>query len=227
VLGKKAPWSLTYIILALCALSFSERAAAQYRWTDYGRIALDGASDWDGVDSGVISTLAFNSSWRYSHPDRYDVVSIGTAEIWKGLCGDEAHAAFHVKEGANWCSEYVRTIYQRAGATGLDGSDTVRDLIDVFQERGGYSTWGNVSPSGLQPGDYLAITGSGGEKSHSGIVIAISEDNRYIWTSEGNIDDCVRGLRRDFVDYEINRDLDGFGNADVVLREIVINGPTW
>jgi len=227
VLGKKAPWSLTYIILALCALSFSERAAAQYRWTDSGRIALDGASDWDGVDDSMILALAFNSSWRQSHSDRYDVISAAVSENWQGLCGAEARAEFHADEGDKWCSEYARTIYQRAGGTGVSDADTVRDLVDVFQERGGYSTWGSVSPYGLQPGDYLAITGSGGEKSHSGIVIAISEDHRYIWTSEGNLRDCVQGQRRDFVDFEINRDLDGFGNADVLFLEIVINGPTW
>jgi hypothetical protein len=50
-------------------------------------------------------------------------------------------------------------------------------------------------------------------------VLAISDDHRFIWTSEGNVSDCATFKRRDFfTDGQLNPQINGAGNADKLFQ---------
>jgi hypothetical protein len=89
-------------------------------------------------------------------------------------------------------------------------------LINRFNAVGGWTLREALQVETIQPGDYLALRGG----QHSAVIVAISNDYRYIWTSEGNVGDCVRFMRRDLlVDGALNPEIDGIGNLTTLFTE--------
>jgi hypothetical protein len=217
-------------------------AHAQYTVTGDGYIAMDGATDWDGLDNQGLETIV---GWYY-YPavgqSRADTVyqALGQDDI--GLCGAQARDTYWADSGAAWCSEYARWVYIKTGVPAencyvwetedngnvdyacpeLRDVTTVSDLVAWFGLlAGGWTDAGGVRPGQVRPGDYIALTTDGESFNHSALVVAISDDYRYIWTSEGNFDDCVRFNRRDFfVDGHLNPDINGVGNYDTLFDAI-------
>ena len=68
-------------------------------------------------------------------------------------------------------------------------------------------------------GDYLALRGPDGKSfGHSALIMAVSSDYRYVWTSEGNVGDCVAFKQRDFfVNGKLNPDINGWGSITVMF----------
>jgi hypothetical protein len=215
------------------------RAHAQYTVTDDGYIAMDGATDWDGLDNEGLETIV---GWYY-YPAvggrRSDIVyqALGQDDI--RLCGAQARDTYWADSGAAWCSEYARWVYDQSGVpvencwiwqrddagqptyvcAELYDVSTVEGLVEYFQMLGGWTDASGVRPDQVHPADYIALTTDGESFSHSALVVAISDDYRYIWTSEGNFDDCVRFNRRDFfVDGQLNPDINGVGNLDSLFN---------
>jgi hypothetical protein len=230
---------LAVVLAALAGASAtSARADGAFEWTDGGRIAQLTAESWDELsDFTQLAALAAQSSWASGHARRYELVLSGSTEAERALCGDEAHRAYDVQQGAAWCSEYVRTIYLGSGALdvacrvslsdlfssscgSLSLARTVSALEGRFRANGGWTNAADLRPEQLQPGDYLAVQGSDGKpEGHSVLVLAISDDHRYIWTSEGNVNDCASFKRREFfTDGQLNPQINGAGNADKLFQ---------
>jgi hypothetical protein len=95
----------------------------------------------------------------------------------------------------------------------LSEADTVSDMVELFDAHDGWIAQSSIKASSPQPGDYLALKGSDGKRlGHSALVMAVSSDSRYIYTSEGNVNDCVKFMkRRFFTDGQLNSDINGLG----------------
>jgi hypothetical protein len=226
--------------LSVIGLGSITGAHAQYLLTDDGHIAMDGATDWDSMNNSELETIVGGSAWATQQPSRADILEQAMAQDEVGLCGDSARSAYDADSGAQWCTEYARTIYLWAnvpyrncapppqyddarvpapGCDYLESFTSVTRLVAYFESLGGWTDAGNVQPGQLQPGDYIALTTDGQSFNHSVLVIAISDDYRYIWTSEGNYGDCVAFVRRDFfIDGQLNPIINGVGNVDALFN---------
>jgi hypothetical protein len=211
--------------------------ADDYEWSWTGQLILRDASDWDGVvehRDEIIDALV-RSSWYDSHPDRSQIVitgilETGTGDAEHGLCGDAAYHKYNVAPGDEWCSEFARTTLLAAGASpkacngshcvGLSEDLGVSDLEAYFRQVGGWTAAGYITTGQVQAGDYIALNTHGDTGNHSGIIMAIANNYKYIWTAEGNVTgadgDCVYFMRRPFLldDGSISGDIYGIGNAD-------------
>jgi hypothetical protein len=228
-------------IATLLAVSGGPLAAAhaQYSVTNDGHIAMDGATDWNGLDNAGLETIVGYSLWEVGER-RADIIEQAMGQDDVGECGVEAHRTYDAEPGSAWCSEYARWVYLEAGVPveactpglpddagqistyscyALRDVTTVQSLIGYFISVVGWSEPGYFQPGDVKPGDYVALTTDGEAFNHSALILAISDDYRYIWTSEGNFDDCVRFNRRDFfVDGQLNPDINGVGNVDALFK---------
>jgi hypothetical protein len=190
----------------------------------------------DGVQSYHIYNAASLGSWSTSNPQRYRIVDWSDWENIGARCGAEARSRYNAASGSKWCTEYARWILWISGLRDiryckidflglcleyvyLSGASTVSDMVGLFSANGGWIREGDITLDKIQPGDYIALTGSSGErKSHSGIVMSVAGNGRYIYTSEGNVGDCVHYMIRDlFVDGVLNPEIDGIGKANVAF----------
>jgi hypothetical protein len=201
-----------------------------------GRIyTTAGGTTYENISSSQIYTAMRSSGWPTKSPPRYNIIDWADWQNYQGLCGAPAHSRYGAAAGSKWCTEYSRWILRTAGLRNiryclthfigcldyvyLSEADSVDDMVNLFSENGGWINQANITLSDIQPGDYLALTGSSGEKkSHSGIVMAVSSDGRHVYTSEGNVGDCVRFNRRDlFINGVLNSKINGLGKVNVAF----------
>jgi hypothetical protein len=216
------------IISFLVTISATTARADAYEWTYSGYLMMVDASDWDGVTGDDILFSMVRSTWHDAKPNRAEVVTLSLLEAATGLCGAAADHKYNVVPGAEWCSEFARTELLAAGAQderctnniceSLSNVTGVDDFEDYFRFVAGWTAHKYVNPYQVQPGDYVAFNLDGNTANHSAIVVAVSNDYRYIWTSEGNVDDCVHFMRRDFfIDGSLTPSIYGIGEADKVF----------
>lgn len=213
-----------------------ELSNGYYMSSSTGAMLRPSGGSWDAVSSDMIYSAAWES-YAAGHPQRFNIVDWSDWENIGGLCGDAAHVRYNAEPGAKWCTEYARWVLTVAGmrnirycATSIFGvcfdyvylneATSVSDMVGIYEANGGWVSQSKITTSTLiEPGDYLALTGSSGEKkSHSALVMAVSSDKRYVWTSEGNVGDCVSFMRRDlFVNGVLNPDINGLGKTQVAF----------
>jgi hypothetical protein len=126
-----------------------------------------------------------------------------------GLCGSTATNLYGVDLSGDWCSETAAYILRNGGAShpNFSSVSTVQDLENIYKSRpGGWIEHAAFDPryanKSIEPGDYLAMIGSSGEPfTHSGVVIAVSDDLSTVWTVEGNVGNprCVRVNERPYI----------------------------
>jgi hypothetical protein len=194
--------------------------------------------EWEALTVDKLATLLSRSNWAAAssqNTKRVGIVQTGVAEANLGMCGAPAEQRYGMTQGSNWCSEYARSILLWSGFRNirycythvitcldyfyLSEAHDVEEMVTLFAENGGWTNRSNTRTTTPRPGDYVALTGSSGKpKSHSAIVLGVSNDFRYIWTSEGNLGDCAGSQRRDFyVDGVLDSKINGFGNASIGL----------
>lgn len=93
-------------------------------------------------------------------------------------------------------------------------------LVTLFTDYGGFTPDSAMtrSPGTIQPGDFLALKGSSGDRyGHSAIALAVSNDYKWVWIEQGNRPNgCVSWDRIPyFTDGVLNDNIDGVGNVDV------------
>ncbi|HXI56223.1 MAG TPA: hypothetical protein VNO55_09195 [Polyangia bacterium] len=153
-------------------------------------------------------------------------------QIWggdgtTGACGDPARKIYGASTwpvSVEWCTEFARTVLRWGGAANIndlwDATD-VDDMQEVFQpygwwiERNAFNA--NSFWNGAEAGDYLTVVGSSGNHfGHSAIIVGVSDDKRWLFTVEGNVDDCVMYQRRPYmVNGQLADNIDAFGKADL------------
>ena len=99
----------------------------------------------------------------------------------------------------------------------------MNDMVQLFTANGGWIHRASLKPDSFRPGNYLAMTSHDIHKNHSGIIMSVSSDLRYLYTSEGNVTgddnkDCVQYMRRDlYVDGVLDSQIDGVGDISVAF----------
>jgi len=184
-----------------------------------------------------------SNAYFKANPGRLSAVSWAMTEQAEGRCGDTASEyygayycfttllwPFSTCTHDEWCSEFALWVLHTAGldpngtlrGTNLFGFVTTSTVRDRFDANG--LLWGRDvltrvhDGSGArypQPGDYLFerdLT-DGTHWGHSGIVIGISNDSRYVYTVEGNTHGgCVTFYARDYIVNGVLSDrIDGVG----------------
>ena len=155
-------------------------------------------------------------------------------EVRRGLCGDtgaEFYGAYYCFlffcQHDEWCSEFALWILHSVGidpgqsltGTDITGFVTTPKVRDEFDDHGLLWNRNAITPVKYgghypQAGDYLFMRGSDGSHwGHSGVVVGVSHDSRYVYTVEGNSDGhCVTYHVRDFfVDGVLHDKIDGIG----------------
>ena len=174
-----------------------------------------------------------NSYWLRDSANlsRYYTVATAVREADIGLCGNPARSKYDAS--GEWCSEFANYVLRNSDGVMdvtlrdfMTGISSVAELESIYQSYNcgwptgpGFIPRNYITPTTPKPGDYLAmVSGSTGSRNgHSAIVVGVSSDARYIWTVEGNVDDCVHfGYRDFFVNGVLNPDLDGIGNSSVL-----------
>jgi hypothetical protein len=184
---------------------------------------------WVTDDRAQMQLINTQAAIRGTVPSfRTNLLEIGLLEASTGWSGNAARSRYNAE--GEWCTEFARWVFLRAGMKlsicGVTNScpifgslatvTTVEQIVNLFQSTGRWRA--PATPALIEPGDYLALTGSDGKKSHSGIAVAISPDHRWIWTVEGNVDDKVQYRGRDLiVDGVMNPDIHGVGKLDASL----------
>jgi hypothetical protein len=202
-----------------------------------GKLYSDNSpANWEGVTSEHIWWAAYNQTvWTTNNPKRWSIIDVTGWENWYGLCGAEARPRYGADSSEAWCSEYAQWSLRSAGLRNirycalkvlgvcldyeyLNEANSVNDLVNLFSKNGGWVNEWNITTGTIQPGDYVALRGSAGYRGHSGMVMAISSDYRWLWTSEGNVGNCVQFMRRDlFVNGVLNPDINGIGKSNVAF----------
>jgi hypothetical protein len=191
--------------------------------------------EWSALTATKIGSLLSNSTWGSANAKRLAIVQRGVSEANLAMCGAPAESRYGLTQGTNWCSEYARSILLWSGFRNirycsahfitcldyfyLSESHDVEEVVTLFSENGGWINRTNTRTTTPRPGDYVALTGSSGKpKSHSAIVLAVANDYRYIWTSDGNVGDCAQWTQRDFyVNGVLDSKINGFGNVSIGL----------
>jgi hypothetical protein len=152
-----------------------------------------------------------------------------------GLCGQDAKDRYGAS--GKWCSEFASWLYLKVGMKNikycsayflfcwnnvhLDEVTLNSELVKLFDRNGNRFKWrtrNQVTPQTAEVGDYLSLKTNGKKKNHAAIIIAVSQDNNYLWTVEGNCGDCVKLQRKNyFKDGSINENIDGIGKIDAGL----------
>ncbi|MBN1696722.1 MAG: hypothetical protein JW881_04350 [Spirochaetales bacterium] len=151
------------------------------------------------------------------------VLNVGLNEVKTGYCGAEAKSRYGAKPDAKWCSEFARYVYLESGIYSdyfqawnmLRKVTTVDKFRDFFRDYGQWlvTSKGQVNGNTIYPGDYLALTGSAGEKSHSAIAVAVSPTLGWVCTVEGNQEGgCTAYKFRPYiVNGSVHEDIDAIG----------------
>jgi hypothetical protein len=204
-----------------------------------GRLyTTSGGVSFEDIQSYHVYNAILNSNWQTKAPIRFDIVDWADWENRAARCGADAHARYGVASGTKWCTEYARWIMFQGGVRNiryclthfigcldyvyLNEVDSVAKMVTMFSENGGWISEPNIRLADILPGDYLALTNSSGaKKSHSAIVMAVSFDGRWVYTSEGNVGDCVAFMRRPLfpngTSAAIHPDIDGLGRMHVAF----------
>lgn len=209
-----------------------------------------GGIAYEDIQSNHIFNAMRDSTWPTTAPKRYSIIDWADWEnygedmsrygvVGEGRCGDAARKFYGAGSGKQWCSEYARWVLRKGGLRNirycktsfigcldyvyLSEADTVDDLVKLFSANGGWIHRASLTSSSFQPGDYMALTTLDIHKNHSAIIMAVSADKRFIYTSEGNVTtedgkDCVWYMRRDlYKDGVLNPDIDGVGKVNVAF----------
>lgn len=178
-----------------------------------------------------VIAAAAGSNWAANNPARFSVILKAMNEVHGGLCGDAARNRYNAKR--NWCSEFTRWVYLQTGArdlvscTGygrgapclltLSGVTKTWEMIWMFNYHKAYTPAASMTTTSVRPGDYLSLVGSDGPDSHSGLVLGVSANYKWIWTAEGNVGDCVYGSIYPFFQQgALNSRICGVGNIDIL-----------
>jgi len=198
----------------------------------------------------IFNAMRDDSTWPTSSPKAYSVIDWADWENYgedmsrygspgPGLCGDTARQHYGAASGAKWCTEYARWVLRKAGLKNirycktsfigcldygyLSEARTVNDMVQLFSANGGWIHRASLKPEHFKPGNYLALTSHDIHKNHSAIIMSVSSDQRWLYTSEGNVTgddgrDCVYFMRRDlYVNGALNTDIDGVGDISVAF----------
>ena len=164
---------------------------------------------------------------------RAKVALIALDEAKKALSGQAAKDRYGYS--GKWCSEFVAWVYLKAGMKDirycsahvlwcwnyvyLHEVTLNKELVTLFERNGMRFKWRTknaVTPQTAAVGDYVSLMSKGKKKNHAGIIIAITDDNKHIWTVEGNVGDKVIMQRRDyFADGKnLSTKIDGIGQLN-------------
>jgi len=210
-----------------------------------------GAIPFDSVSSENIFNAMRDSTWPTSAPKAYHVIDWADWENYAedmnkygnpaehGLCGEEARQHYNAASGAKWCTEYARWVLRQGGLKDirycktsfigcldyvyLKEARTVNDMVQLFTANGGWIDRARLTPDAFRPGNYLAMMSHKLHKNHSGIIMSVSSDRRYLYTSEGNVTgddgkDCVYYQVHDlYVDGVLDSQIDGVGDISVAF----------
>jgi hypothetical protein len=196
---------------------------------NYGSVTMD----------DILRTASLSARYYSSNRARMAAVHWAANEARRGLCGDpgaEFYGAYYclwwvICQHDEWCSEFALWVLHQAGIdpnNELRGTDvtlfvTTPAVRDRFAAKALLWQRGDLTPvhqgSGYrypQAGDYLFMRSSDGDHwGHSGIVVGVSNDSRYVYTVEGNTTgSCVRFKTRDYiVDGVLHDKIDGVGRV--------------
>jgi hypothetical protein len=164
------------------------------------------------------------------------LTALNEAKIKPPLCGDDARNRYGAS-GA-WCSEFAAWVLRKSGMKNirycsfhfigcwnyvyLDEVTLNKELVKLFDRNGSRFKWrlkNQVKPQTAEVGDYVSMMTQGKKKNHAGITVAVTQDNKCIWTVEGNVGNCVWMGRRPYFKDGVNLDqsIDGFGKLDAGL----------
>jgi hypothetical protein len=118
----------------------------------------------------------------------------------------------------------VRDAWSRGDVTGGDAIARAQPtgraaggLMAIFRANNAFydNSFGTIA----QAGDYAAMEGHDyGDFEHSGIVMGVANDGSYLYTIEGNNDDCVKFVPRWYSSGGvINGKFNGFGSVSKAL----------
>ena len=209
-----------------------------------------GAIAYTDIQSDHIFNAMRDSTWPTTAPKAYSVIDWADWENYAedmsrygepgpGLCGATARQHYGAESGAKWCTEYARWVLRKGGLRNirycktsfigcldygyLSEARTVNDMVQLFTANGGWIHRASLKADHFRPGNYLALTSHDIHKNHSAIIMSISADMRWLYTSEGNVTqgdgrDCVDYKTRDlYVNGELNPDIDGVGDISVAF----------
>jgi hypothetical protein len=161
------------------------------------------------------------------------LTALNEVKIKPTLCGDDARNRYGAS-GA-WCSEFAAWVLRKSGMKNirycsahfifcwnyvyLDEVTLNKELVKLFDRNGNRFKWrlkNQVKPQTAEVGDYVSMMTQGKKKNHAGITVAVTQDNKWIWTVEGNVGNCVwMGMRPYFKDGKnLDQSIDGFGKLD-------------
>lgn len=224
-------------------------AQADTEWPDgtYARIRDDGrlyaTHSYTDLSLTTVIAAAAGSDWASANNSRFLVMVHGMNEVMAGRCGDAARARYNAS-GA-YCSEFARWVYLDAGlnnihycygtvpgsrttylplcnTSSLSGVRLTIQMVTMFRDHGAFTEDSSMTPTPhmVQPGDYLALTGSSGDRyGHSAIALAVSNDYKWLWLVQGNRPNgCVSWDRIPyFTNGQLNPAINGVGNIDILL----------
>lgn len=216
-----------------------------------GRVyTTSGGIDYEDIQSNHVFNAMRDSTWPTSSPKRYSIIDWADWENYnedmsrygvpgEGQCGDAARAHYGAEPGKKWCTEYARWVLRAGGLRNirycktsfigcvdyvyLSEASTVDDMVKLFTANGGWTNRANLTINSFQPGDYMAVMSHNLHKNHSAIIMAVSSDKRWVYTSEGNVTsstgrDCVWYNRRNlYVNGVLDSEIDGVGSASVAF----------
>jgi len=205
-----------------------------------------GGIGYGDIQSNHIFNAMRDSSWPTSAPKAYSIIDWADWENYGansstygvpgtiGLCGATARNRYNAASGSAWCTEYARWVLRQGGLRDirycktsfigcldygyLSEARTVNDMVQLFTANGGWVNRASLSLDVFKPGNYLALMSNNLHKNHSAIIMAASADHNTLYTSEGNVDDCVRYMVRPiYVNGAFNPEFDGVGKASVAF----------
>lgn len=203
------------------------------------------------IQSNHIFNAMRASTWPTTAPKRYSIIDWADWENYDedmskygvpgsaGRCGEAARSFYGAGSGKKWCTEYARWVLRKGGLRDirycktsiigcvdyvyLSEADTVDDMVKLFSANGGWINRASLTYDSFQPGDYMALTSHQIKKNHSAVIMGVSADKRFIYTSEGNVTfnggkDCVSYMRRPlYTNGVLDSDIDGIGKVNVAF----------
>ncbi len=203
------------------AMYFSERGTPAFYATDHhpmidGRIVLQ-------TEVSCAQMIVAVRRDPYLPSFRQDVALEALALACDEPCGDTARDRIGTIS-REYCSEFVREVYCRAGMDSwrLNGggiylwSVTYADQLKwIFKNEAEFVGARSINQLTAEPGDYLYMENGG----HSALAIATSLDGQHLWKVGGNEgdDDCIQYRKRTYFDMSdpahpvLNEDISGIG----------------
>jgi len=190
-----------------------------------------GSSQYNWIGADQLRFLYEPNFWTNANAKRADIVKYALAQLsWTnnntilsndGTVCDDAAASYY-DGGSEWCSEFVRDMYdwrndvspgkcfcEHDSPLGCYDSDCVRDITEsedlenIFQAFNGWVSHDAITPWTPLPGDYLMVPGEA-SPHHSALIVGVSADGSQLFTIEGNFHRgpntpaCVRFNTRTF-----------------------------